>query len=103
MASCYADSAQMFVDGEWLDAIYCWLTSGGDPTLTVVVPTLIYGVVLVGMFVVGQSPVMPVVVSIILAGVIFAAFPASGITVILISIMLMLSIGGTLLTWRMGR
>lgn len=85
-----------------MDAIFCWMTNSGDPTLSIVVPTLIYGSILTGMFITTSSPLMPVVVSIILAGIIFAAFPATGLTIALITIMLVLSAGGLVLTWRLG-
>ena len=97
------DAAEMFKEGEWMDAVACWLTAGGDPALTVVVPSLIYGTVLMGYFIVGKSPIIPVIVSIILAGVIFAAFPASAMTILLIAILVTMSVAGMVLTWRLGR
>ena len=101
--SCYETPADMFADGDWMDAVVCWLTAGGDPALMVVVPMAIYGTVLGAMFIVGGSPLIPTVISIILAGVIFTAFPANAVTIVAVTIMLMLSVGGTMLTWRMGR
>ena len=100
--TCTDTIANLFQSGEWMDAVYCWLTNGGDPTLTIIIPTLIYGTVLTAMFIVGQSPIMPVITSIILAGVVFAAFPATGLTIALITIMLTLSVAGMVLTWRLG-
>ena len=101
--TCYDDAAQMFVEGEWMDAVYCWLTSGGDPTLTVVVPTLIYGVVLMAFFIVGESPIMPIVMTLILGGIIFAAFPANALTILVVAVMFTISVAATVATWRLGR
>ena len=101
--NCTGDPAGMFVGGEWMDAIACWLTVGGDPALAVVMPLFIYGAILIAFFIVGQSPLIPSVVSIILAGVIFAAFPASGVTIIGVTTLFVVAIGGLALTWRLGR
>lgn len=100
--TCTDSLADLFSSGEWSDAVYCWLTNSGDPVLAVMVPTLIYGVILTSMFIVGQSVVMPVVISIILAGVIFATFPATGLTIAVITIMFTMTVAGTVLTWRIG-
>ncbi len=64
---------------------------------------MIYGTVLVGYLIVGSSPLIPVVVSIILAGVIFVSFPAGALQIVVITMLTVLSIGGLVLTWRMGR
>jgi len=71
--------------------------------LTLIIPSVIYGTVLVGYFIVGSSPLIPVVVSIILAGVIFVSFPAGALQIVVITMLTVLSIGGLVLTWRMGR
>ncbi len=97
------NAGDLFVQGEWFQAIQCWLTAGGDPTLTLIIPSVIYGTVLVGYFIVGSSPLIPVVVSIILAGVIFVSFPAGALQIVVITMLTVLSIGGLVLTWRMGR
>lgn len=101
--TCSTAAADMFVSGSWFDAIVCWLTAGGDPTLQVVMPTFLYGAVLLSMFVVGQSIIMPVVISLILGGVIFVAFPANALTLLIMAVLLTLSIAGTVVTWRIGR
>jgi len=97
------NAGDMFVSGDWFGAIQCWLTAGGDPTMSIVVPSMIYGTVLVGYFIVGSSPLIPVVVSIILAGVIFVSFPAGAMQIVIITMLTVLSIGGLVLTWRIGR
>ena len=102
-SGCYADPAGMFSDGEWFDALYCWLTAGGDPALAVAMPVLIYGTVLTGYFIVGSSPIIPVVMSLILAGVIFVTFPASALTILIVTILVVMSAAGMALTWRLGR
>ena len=102
MADCAIGAADLFVSGEWMDAVYCWLTSGGDPALSVVIPLFVYGTVLASYFTVGSSPLIPAVVSLILAGVIFSAFPASAITIIGVTVLVITAIGGLALTWRMG-
>lgn len=102
-----ADCARGFTDlmtsGEFMDAVYCFLTNGGDPVLTVTVPLIIYGTILMAYFIVGSSPLIPTVVSIILAGVIFSAFPATGTTIVALTALFVLTIGGMALTWRLGR
>jgi hypothetical protein len=92
----------MLVNGDWMDAVVCFLTNGGDPTMQVLAPTAVYGSILLGMFIFSSSAVIPIVVSIILAGVIFAAFPANAVTVIVIMILFGLAAGGQALSWRMG-
>jgi len=97
------DKAQMLMDGDWGEAIICFLTAGQDPTLMMVVPTAIYGMLLVSLFIYGLSGVMPAVVSIILAGVIVAAFPAPAVSIVVMMVMFLLAAGGQVLVWRMGR
>jgi len=92
----------MLINGDWMDAVICFLTASGDPTMQIVAPTAIYGAILLGMFIFSDSAVMPMVVSIILAGVIFAAFPANAITLIVLMVMFGLAAGGQALSWRMG-
>lgn len=101
--SCSTDVAEMFTNGEWLDAVICWLTAGGDPTLSVVMPTAVYGIILLSLYVVGQSLIIPVVLSLLLGGVIFAAFPANALTLIVMAVMFTLSVGATVATWRLGQ
>ena len=100
--TCPQDPPDLFSDGEWFDAVVCWLTAGGDPALQIVIPSLIYGTILIGLFIVGSSPLIPTVVSIILAGVIFVTFPASAMQIVVIGILLMISLAGLVLTWRFG-
>lgn len=97
------DKHQMLMDGQWMDAIVCFHTAGNDPTLSVVVPTAVYGVLLVSLFIYSSSVVMPVVVSVILAGVLFVAFPAGAVTLVVLAILFILAAGGQALVWRMGR
>jgi hypothetical protein len=92
----------MLVAGEWMDAVVCFTTGSGDPTLTLIVPTMMYSVILLGLYIVGESPVIPVVISIIMAGVIFTAFPTNATSIVLIVIIFVLAIGGFLLTNRFG-
>ena len=100
--TCY-DPDEMFADGEWLDATMCWLTAGGDPMLMILIPAMIYGVILMGLFIVQSSPLIPVILSIILSGVIFTTFPAGGTQLAAIAIMVVLAVAGVVLTWRFGR
>ena len=101
--NCIDGAADMFVDGQWTDAAYCWLSAGGDPTLSVVLPLFMYGIILLSYFIVGESPLIPSVVSLILAGVIFQSFPATATTIIGVAVLFTLAIGGLALTWRLGR
>ena len=98
-----SDLQRMLIDGQWLDAIQQFFTGGGDPTLQVVMPTALYGGLLLALFTTSSSSVLPTVVSIILAGVIFTAFPATAVTVVLILVLFTIAVGGQVLTWRMGR
>ncbi|GAA1391875.1 hypothetical protein GCM10009661_84490 [Catellatospora chokoriensis] len=102
-ADCAQGLRDLFASGDWMDAAYCFLTGGGDPVLTVMVPLVIYSTILLAYFIVGSSPLLPSVVSIILAGVIFSAFPATATTLVALSALVVLSIGGMALTWRLGR
>ena len=101
--ACETEAGEMFLAGDWFASMQCWLTGGGEPILQVFVPSVIYGTILVGYFVVGSSPLIPIVVSIILAGVIFVAFPASALQIVTITMISVLAIGGLVLTWRLGR
>lgn len=93
---------QMLKDGNWMEAIISFLTNCGDPAMQVIAPTAIYGGLLMGLFIYSGSGVMPIIVSIILGGVIFAAFPANALTIVVLSMMAILAAGGQWLTWRMG-
>ena len=101
--SCTDDVGQMFANGEWLDAVYCWLTMGGDPTLSVVMPSFVYGALLIATFITTQSPLMPVVYSLILGGVIFVVFPANALTLVVLTVMFTFAAVATAATWRLGR
>jgi hypothetical protein len=100
--ACSAGGTELFVAGEWQEAIVCFLTGSGDPTLQVVVPVFIFGSVMVSYFAIGESPIIPAVVSIVLAGVLFASFPANVLTIVGIAVLLMVTVGGLALTWRLG-
>jgi len=97
------DMRGMLVDGQFMDAIICFLTGGGDPLLEVLVPTAVYGSILLSMFIFGSSVLMPVIVSIILGGVIVAVFPATATTIVILAVMGTLAAAGQALVWRMGR
>lgn len=101
--NCTNDLGEQFANGEWMDSIMCFLTGGGTPSMQVVVPTMIYGTILVALFIKGESPLIPVVISIILSGVIFVAFPASAAQIVIIAILTILSVAGLVLMWRVGR
>lgn len=93
----------MLTGGEWMDAVICFLTASNDPTMQVLAPTAIYGGILLALFTFSSSAVIPIVVSIILAGVIFAAFPANAVTLIILMALFGLAAAGQALSWRMGR
>lgn len=101
--ACETQAGEMFTGGEWFDAMQCWLTGAGDPTLQVLVPTLLYGTILVAYFIVGSSPLIPVVVTIILGGVILVSFPGGAMQIVVITVLVVLALAGTVLTWRIGR
>ena len=94
---------ELLQDGDWLEAVQWFLTDGGDPTLQIVMPTAIYGGVLLGMFVYSSSVVLPMTISIILGGVILTAFPANALTIVVLALLFTLAGAGQLLTWRSGR
>ena len=97
------NAGEMCANGDWFEAIQCWLTAGGDPALQVVVPSAIYGTILMSYFIVGSSPLIPVVISVIFAGIMFAAFPGAGLQIVVITILTVLAVAGVVLTWRFGR
>lgn len=101
--TCPTDLQTMFRNGDFMDSIICFLTANGDPTLMVLVPTAIYGSVLLAMFIFAQSALIPIVISIILAGVLFVAFPSGAVTVVLLAMLFLIAAAGQALTWRMGR
>lgn len=101
--ACETQAQEMFLAGDWFDAIQCWLTAGGEPTLTVVIPSVIYGAILVSYFIVGSSPLIPVVVSLILGGVVLVVLPGAALQIAVMTVISVLAIGGTVLTWRAGR
>lgn len=70
--------------------------------MSVLAPTAIYGGILLSMFIFASSAVIPIIVSIILAGVIFVAFPANAVTVIVLAIITLLAAAGQALVWRTG-
>jgi len=85
-----------------MDSVICFLTNSGDPTMSVLAPTAIYGGILLSMFIFASSAVIPIIVSIILAGVIFVAFPANAVTVIVLAMITLLAAAGQALVWRTG-
>lgn len=101
--ACETEAADLFVEGEWFQSIQCWLTAGGDPTMSVIVPSVIWGTLLIAYFIVGSSPLIPVVISLIFAGIIFVAMPGAALQIAIITIITVLAVGGMVLTWRMGR
>lgn len=100
---CQGPIREIFFEGEWFHAAWCFFTSGGDPAMQVFASTAIFGTMLLGLYITSQSLLLPAVVSIILAGVIFAMFPASGVSLVLILLLLLFGVGGTLITWQLSR
>jgi hypothetical protein len=100
--NCTPGASNLFVSGEWFDAIVCWLTGGLDPTLSVVIPTFMFGAILSSYFIVGSSPIIPAVISIIFAGVLFVSFPASATTLIMLLVLFALAGGMLLTSWRLA-
>lgn len=99
----YDTAGDLFVEGEWFKAMQTFFTTGGDPTLQMLVPAVIYSTILVGYFIVGSSPLIPVVITIIFAGVIFVGFPASALQIIVLTLITTLAVAGLVMTWRFGR
>lgn len=99
----YDTARELFVDGKWFEAIQTWLTAGNDPVLAIVVPSVIFGTMLVAYFIVGQSPLIPVVLSIIFSGVMFTSMPGSALQIIVITLITTLTVAGMVMTWRFGR
>ena len=97
------DVQDLLTDFAWLEAIMEFLTAGGSETLSIVMPSFIYGVLMVGYFTIGRSPIMPVVLSIIFAGVVFAFVPTAVGTIVGIAVLGALATGGLILMWRMGQ
>lgn len=94
---------EMLLEFRWIDAVMEFLTGGGDQTLAVVMPSFLYGVAMTGYFIVGRSPIIPAVISIIFAGIIYSYVPSVMGQVIGIAILGMTATAGFALMLRTGR
>lgn len=92
----------MLLEFRWLDAVVEFLTGGGSETLAIVMPSMLYGSVMAGYFVVGRSPIIPVVLSIVFAALVFAYIPSAIGQIVGLAVLGMLATGGLILMWRIG-
>jgi len=92
MVDCPTDLQQAFLDGEFINSMMC-VYLGDGPTMQVMVPTAVYGVVLLSLFLSSDSIIIPAVVGLILGGVMLAVMPAPAMGVIAIAIALFLTVG----------
>lgn len=97
--NCPTDLQQAFLDGEFIDSLMC-VYMGDDPAMQIMVPTAVYGVVLLAMFLSSDSIIIPAVVGIILGGVMLAIMPAPAMGVIAIAVALFLTVGVFVLARR---
>lgn len=99
--SCPQDLQQSFLDGEFIHSMMCVFT-GNDPVMLVVIPMLVYGVVIVSLFLSSDSVIIPAVVSLILGGVMLSVMPGQGLAIIAIAVALFLTVGVFTLARRSG-
>lgn len=99
--SCPDDLQTAFLEGDFIESIQCVYTTG-DPVLDTVVPSIIYGVIIMALFVRSRSIILPSVIGIIFAGVMLVVLPGSAIVPVVIFVTLFVAIGGYTLTQRMS-
>ena len=98
------DSVQdMLMDGQWLQVVQDFLTAGGDPSLEILMPTAIYGAILLSLYIYSSSLVIPMVLSVIFAGVLFAVFPPTAANLVMLGILFAMAADGFLATRSVGR
>ena len=100
ISTCTSNGSELFRSGEFMQSMACFFTQGGDPTLSVAVPLFMWAAILLAFYIATGSLVMPAVIGIIFAGVIFVSLPASATTIALVAILTLLSLGGLLLSLR---
>lgn len=101
MVECPTDEPEMFTNGELLDAFMCFFTNGGDSTMEVAMPTMVWGAVMLSLFIKSESAILPSVVGMIFAGLMLAVLPASGTTIAVLTLLVLISLGATLLSLRL--
>jgi hypothetical protein len=90
-----------FVDGWFIKGWQCTM-AGGDSGLMLVLGLIIYAAISLALFISTGSLAIPSVLGIIFAGIIFISLPATAVNLALITLVLAISVGGLLVTLRLG-
>lgn len=98
----YDTARRAITSGEFWEGMKCVFT-GGDPALELALASLIFGGLGFATFVKTGSPVMPVVLAIMFAGVIFGTLPAQFANFGIVVLLLALGVGGVYLYRRLNR
>ena len=93
---------ELFADGYFVAGWDCTMT-GGDPMQQVLMGGIIFGAVGLSLFISTGSLLIPSVLAILFAGVIFALLPPTMVNIALVAMLLILSAAGIMLTRRIDR
>lgn len=91
----------LFIDGWFVQGWSCAMT-GGDQTTELLFMLITFAAVGVSLFVTTGSLIIPSILGLLLAGMLFAVLPATAINVAMIVLLLVLSAGGLLVVYRAG-
>ena len=93
---------ELFVEGYFVAGWDCAMT-GGDSMLQLVFGMMIFGAVGLSLFVTTGSLLIPSILAILFAGVIFTLLPPTIVNIALVALMLSIGAAGILLTRRIDR
>lgn len=92
---------EFFVEGHPMTGWDCAMT-GGDPQLQLLFGAMLFGSVGLSLFITTGSLVIPSVLAILFAGVIFALLPPTVVNLLLVALLLSLSAAGFIFQSRIG-
>lgn len=95
------DLIDLFVDGWFVKGWQCTM-AGGDPTVLLLLATLIFGAIGLATFISSGSLAIPAVLGVLLSGILLVVLPATPLNIFVIALVAVLSVGGLLLTLRFG-
>lgn len=96
-----AELLDLFVDGWFIKGWQCTM-AGGDPTVLLLLSTVIFGAIGLATFISSGSLAIPAVLGVLLSGILLAVLPATPLNILVIALIAVLSAGGLLLTLRFG-
>lgn len=96
-----AELLDLFVDGWFVKGWQCTM-AGGDPSILLLLSTLIFGAIGLATFISSGSLAIPAVLGVLLSGILLAVLPATPLNILVIALIAVLSVGGLLLTLRFG-